>query len=133
MITGIGVDLCRISRIARAIESEHFRRRVFTPEEIAYSEGKGRRKAESYASSFAAREAFVKASGESLEAVMFGHNFELVRDDNGKPSVRLSGALGEKWNGSGNAGIFVSISHEGDYVCAMIVIEKINEVISSDS
>ena len=130
MIAGIGVDLCRISRIARAIESEHFRKRVFTPEEIAYSEGKGRRKAESYASSFAAREAFVKASGESLEAVMFGQSFSLVRESDGKPSVRLSGALGEKWKG---AEVFVSVSHEGDYVCAMIVIEKINEVISNDS
>ncbi len=130
MITGIGVDLCEISRIARAVESEHFRKRVFTPEEIAYSEGKGARRAESYASSFAAREAFVKASGESLGAVMFGRGFGLVRDGNGKPTVRLSGSLREKWKG---AKVFVSISHEGGYACAMIVIEKINEVIIHDS
>ena len=130
MIAGIGVDLCEISRIARAVESEHFRQRVFTPEEIAYSEGKGARRAESYASSFAAREAFVKASGESLGAVMFGGGFWLVRDSEGKPAVRLSGALGEKWKG---AKVFVSVSHEGGYACAMIVIEKINEVIIHDS
>lgn len=130
MIAGIGVDLCRISRIAKAVESEHFRQRVFTPDEIAYSEGKGTRRAESYASSFAAREAFVKASGESLESVMFGQNFGLVRDSDGRPSVRLTGTLGEKWKG---AEVLVSISHEGGYACAMIVIEKINEVISNDS
>ncbi|MBQ7069196.1 MAG: 4'-phosphopantetheinyl transferase superfamily protein, partial [Synergistaceae bacterium] len=66
MILGIGVDLCSISRIEKAIESEHFVTRIFSPEEIEYSNKKGKRRCESFAASFAAREAFCKASGISL-------------------------------------------------------------------
>ncbi|MBQ9403791.1 MAG: 4'-phosphopantetheinyl transferase superfamily protein, partial [Synergistaceae bacterium] len=49
MIQAVGIDLCSISRIEKALESEHFRDRIFTPEEIAYAESKGRRRFESYA------------------------------------------------------------------------------------
>ena len=49
----------------RAVRSRHFVERVFRPEEIAYAEARGgeRARAASYASAFAAREAFCKASG----------------------------------------------------------------------
>ena len=36
MIVGIGCDIIEIERIARAIKSESFIRRVFTAEEAAY-------------------------------------------------------------------------------------------------
>ncbi len=122
MITGIGVDICEISRIKRALQSEHFRQKIYTPEEIAYCEAKGTKKFESYASGFAAREAFCKASGIPLMFVMDANNFSLIRD-NGKPSIKLSGKL-EAFNESLNGKIFVSVSHDGDYVCAMVVIES---------
>ena len=125
MITGIGVDLCRISRIEDALKSEHFKENVFSLDEIAYSESRGSRRLDSYASCFAAREAFVKASGASLGAVMLGRNFALLRDDNGKPSIQLYGEL-MKYNEHAN--IHVSLSHEGDYACAMVVIEKLNDI-----
>ena len=118
MITGIGVDICEISRIKRALQSEYFRRKIFNSDEIAYCEDKGARKFESYAAGFAAREAFCKASGVNLMLAMNAENFSLVRN-NGKPSIKLFGEL-ESFNGK----IFVSISHDGDYVCAMVVIES---------
>lgn len=118
MITGIGVDICEISRIKRALQSEYFRRKIFNSDEIVYCEDKGARKFESYAAGFAAREAFCKASGVNLMLAMNAENFSLVRN-NGKPSIKLSGEL-ESFNGK----IFVSISHDGNYVCAMVVIES---------
>ena len=123
MIAGIGVDVCRISRIQKALESEHFRTRIFTPEEIAYCESKGRQKFYSYASSFAAKEAFVKAAGVSLDTVMFGGNFGLVRDNTGTPAIKLSGKLAELFP-ENKSRIFVSLTHEGEYACAMVLIEK---------
>ena len=123
MIAGIGVDLCRVSRIQKALESEHFRTRLFTAEEIAYCESKGRQKFYSYAAAFAAREAFIKAAGVSLDTVMFSGNFGLVRDDAGVPAVRLSGKLAELFP-ENESRIFVSLTHEGEYACAMVVIEK---------
>ncbi|MBQ7215970.1 MAG: holo-ACP synthase [Synergistaceae bacterium] len=123
MIAGIGVDLCRVSRIQKALESEHFRTRIFTPEETAYCESKGRQKFYSYAAGFAAREAFVKAAGVSLDTVMFSGNFGLVRDEDGAPAVRLSGKLAELFPAE-DSRIFVSLTHDGEYACAIVVIEK---------
>ncbi len=129
MITGIGVDLCSIPRIQKALESEHFKENIFSLNEIAYCESKGAKKYYSYASCFAAREAFVKAARISLSTVMLGRNFELVRDDVGAPVIRLTGDLEERLP-EDESRIFVSLTHEGEYACAMVVIEKIhNEVI----
>ena len=124
MIAGIGVDLCMVSRVQKALESEHFHTRLFTAEEIAYCEAKGRQKFYSYAAAFAAREAFIKAAGVSLESVMYSGDFGLVHDDNGAPAIKLSGKLAELFPENENR-IFVSLTHEGDYACAMVVIEKL--------
>ncbi|MBQ7155442.1 MAG: holo-ACP synthase [Synergistaceae bacterium] len=128
MIAGIGVDLCSISRIKNALKSEHFRESIFSLQEIAYAESKGAQKFGSYASCFAAREAFIKASRLSLTSVMMGRNFELIRNDDGAPVIRLSGDLEERYP-EGEAKIFVSLTHEGDYACAMVVIEKFNDEV----
>ena len=89
MILGIGIDLCRISRMERAIRSRHFLERVFRPEEIAYAEGRGRGRAASLAAAFAAREAFCKASRVPLAVVTLGGGFTLLHEG-GAPRVRLS-------------------------------------------
>ncbi|MBR1656930.1 MAG: holo-ACP synthase [Synergistaceae bacterium] len=118
MVSGIGVDLCYIERLKKALKSDYFRDNLFSQEEIDYCESKGERRYESYAAGFAAREAFVKASGISLEKVMLEGNFALIRTD-GKPSIKLSGDLVIP-----SAEIFISISHEKDYAIAFVVIEK---------
>lgn len=122
MVTGIGIDLCRVERMKKAIQSEHFKERIFSPEEISYCESKGKRCFESYAAGFAAREAFCKASGKNLGAVMFGGNFTLTRNNEGVPAVKLSGNLAMP-----GAKIFVSLTHEGEYACAVVVIDKEGE------
>ena len=121
MVSGIGVDLCSVERMKKALKSRHFRDEIFSPEEISYCEAKGERRYESYAGAFAAREAFCKASGASIMAVMFGGNFALVHTE-GVPSVRLTGGLVIP-----SAKIFVSISHEKDYAIAFVVIDKEGE------
>lgn len=131
MIAGIGVDLCSISRIKNALKSEHFRESIFSLEEIAYAESKGAQKFGSYASCFAAREAFIKASRLSLTTVMMSRDFELIRNDDGAPVIRLSGDLEERYP-EDRAKIFVSLTHEGDYACAMVVIEKFNDEVIND-
>lgn len=120
MLKGIGVDLCKISRIERALKSEHFRDKIFSPEEKKYCEAKGSRKFESYAACFAAREAFCKAAGLNLMLVMDANNFSLIHDENGKPIIKLSGEL-ENFR----AKIFLSISHEDEYACALVVVENL--------
>ena len=119
MIQGIGVDLCSIARIKKAIESKHFRERIFAPEEISYAEAKGiKKRPQSYAACFAAREAFCKASGINLMNVMNGENFAVIHDSNGRPGIRLSEKFGFQYK------IFLSLSHEKDFACAMVIIEN---------
>ncbi|MBQ4432445.1 MAG: holo-ACP synthase [Synergistaceae bacterium] len=122
MVAGIGIDLCGVERMKKALQSEHFKERIFSPEEISYCESKGRKRFESYAAGFAAREAFCKASGKTLSAVMFGGNFTLTRNNDGVPSVKLSGNLAMP-----GAKIFVSLTHEGGFACAVVVIDKEGE------
>ena len=120
MIHGVGIDICSVSRIAKAIESRHFRERVFTHDEIVYAESKGSGRAQSYAACFAAREAFCKASGVKLMHVMNAKNFAVLHDSDGKPSIWLSESL-EFLSGSK---IFVSLTHEKDSACAIVIIER---------
>ena len=124
MILGLGIDLCQISRMEKSITFSGFIRRVFSPDEISYSENKKGKRSESYASAFAAREAFCKASGLPLDSVAF-RGVSLLRDEKGRPSLKLtekvSDELMKKFQVPVN--VFVSISHEGDYAVAVVVIE----------
>ena len=52
----IGVDIARIARVGKAVESKPFRDRVFTAEEQRYCDGKPN-PSESYAGIFCAKEA----------------------------------------------------------------------------
>jgi holo-[acyl-carrier protein] synthase len=109
-IVGLGVDLCEISRVERAI-SRHptFRDRVFTPEEIAYCESKAR-PAESYAGRFAAREAAIKALGG------YGgrrwQDISVTRHPSGAPGVRLDGNAKRRADALGVREVLITFTHE---------------------
>jgi holo-[acyl-carrier protein] synthase len=123
MILGLGVDLCSVSRMERAVRSAHFVRRLFRPSEIAYAEGRGKGRAASFASAFAAREAFAKASGVSLYRLALSSRICLERTAEGPrlvvpPEVDAAFERGEKR-------VWVSLSHDGDFAVAVAVIEKI--------
>ena len=67
MIVGIGTDLCRISRMEKALASPAFFHRVFGPEEQALLERRtGAGRLATAAANFAAKEAFLKAAGVGL-------------------------------------------------------------------
>jgi holo-[acyl-carrier protein] synthase len=124
MILGLGVDLCSISRMERAARSDYFVRRLFRPSEIAYAEGKGAKgRAGAYASAFAAREAFAKAGGVSIYRLALASGICLERTEEGPrlavpPEVDAAFERGEKK-------AWVSLSHDGDFAVAVVVIELI--------
>ena len=92
MIYGIGTDIVEVSRIERECRrlGADFLRRVFTPEEIGYCEGK-RRRFESYAARFAAKEAFLKALGTGGRDGISWLEMEVVVDGRGRPELVLRG------------------------------------------
>ena len=118
-IVGLGVDICEIARVERAIERHPtFRDRVFTPEEIAYCDSKAR-PAESYAGRFAAREATVKALGGYR-----GRRWQDVsvsRGPSGAPSIRLDGHAKRRADALGITQVLITFTHEKTNAVAFAV------------
>ena len=121
---GLGVDLCNITRMKNAVRSDYFVRRIFRSEEIAYADGKGNElaRAASFASAFAAREAFSKASGISMYKVAFSRFFCLERTRAGEPCIVVSRDLDADF-AEGRKRAWVSLSHDKDYAIAVVVVE----------
>jgi len=109
---GIGIDICKVSRIQKIMEKPYWDR--FVERVLSEPERVKRNNAEFVASRWAAKEALVKATGNKglvfREIEVFG---------NGKPGIRV---LGEEGKG-GFEGIefFLSISHEEDIAAAVVV------------
>jgi holo-[acyl-carrier protein] synthase len=118
-ILGIGVDICEIARMERAL-SRHptLAERVFTREERAYCNTKAR-PAESYAGRFAAREAVIKAlggySGRRWQDIsVSGH-------PSGAPSIVLGGNAKRRADTIGAGGVMIAFTHEKTSAVAFAV------------
>ncbi|WP_337608813.1 holo-ACP synthase [Phascolarctobacterium succinatutens] len=122
MIVGVGCDIIEIERIARAIKSESFIRRVFTAEEAAYCQRRGQQAAASFAARFAAKEAVLKALGTGLRE---GSLQEIAVDNDGlgKPLVQLSGHFAMLAKQLGVKNIQISLSHNRELATAYVIME----------
>jgi holo-[acyl-carrier protein] synthase len=109
-IVGLGVDICEIARMERAI-SRHptLRDRVFTPEEIVYCDSKAR-PAESYAGRFAAREATIKALGGYRGRLW--QDVSVTRHPSGAPALRLDGNAKRRADALGVTDVLITFTHE---------------------
>src|SRR5438094_1683369 len=88
MIVGLGVDVCDVARIRRALEGRaggRFQARVFTAAEQAYCEARRRGRFASYAARFAAKEAAMKALGTGWAQGVCWRDVEVVRSRVGSP------------------------------------------------
>jgi holo-[acyl-carrier protein] synthase len=109
-IAGLGVDICEIARMERALARHPtMRERVFTPEEIAYCEMKAR-PAESYAGRFAAREATIKALGGYRGRRW--QDISVTRHLSGAPAVALAGNAKARADALGISRVLVTFTHE---------------------
>lgn len=120
MLIGIGVDLCKISRMERIVENQHFLQKVFHPKEIEYACSRFY-PAQHYASSFAAREAFAKASGLSLSSVIH-QGIWVDRTSNG-PVLCLSERVRSLISLEVPLICHLSLSHEAGLSIAFVVLE----------
>jgi len=118
-IVGLGVDICEIARMERALARHPtMRERVFTPEEIAYCDGKAR-PAESYAGRFAAREATIKALGGYIGKRW--QDISVTRAPSGAPTIRLSGQAKARADRLGVAQVLITFTHEKTNAVAFAV------------
>jgi holo-[acyl-carrier protein] synthase len=126
MIVGVGIDLVEVARIQQALENprigRRFRDRVYTEKEIEYCE-KRRRKFESYAGRFAAKEAVMKALGRGWGAKVGWLDIEVVRAPSGKPQACLRNKAAAFARELGLQCFSLSITHTEKYAMAYIVAE----------
>ena len=120
-IYGIGTDIIEISRIEKAInQTSLFRRKVYTEKEIEHIEKK-RHPYASYAGRFAAKEAVSKALGTGIRGFSL-LDIEVLRDELGKPYVKLYGNAREIFLKLGGTRLEVSISNTATLVIATAVL-----------
>lgn len=120
---GIGVDLCAIDRMERAIEKEHFLSRIFTPQERAYMDARGRLRASSAAAMFAAKEAVAKALYTGFGNGVMPGMIEVTHDADGAPGVNLYDGALRRLEEMGGGRVLLSLSHEGNMAIAFVTIE----------
>lgn len=127
MIISVGVDLIEVARIRAALEDlrigSRFRDRVYTEQEIAYCEKKGRGRYESYAGRFAAKEAVMKALGRGWGANVAWRDIEVARARSGKPDVVLHDKTAELAQQLGIRRWVLSISHTADHGIAYVIAQ----------
>lgn len=115
MILGVGIDMIEVARVQKAIErNPRFVEKVFTPGELAYSDGKKNR-FQHLAARFSAKEAFIKALGRGVPWT----SVEVVNLPSGQPTlaVRDSQSLGFSQ-------AHVSLTHLSSYAVAVVILEK---------
>ncbi len=136
MIIGLGQDMCNIERIEKTLDrfGDRFVRRIFTPLEIEKAE-KRRRRAETYAKRFAAKEACAKALGTGVprRGVHWKH-MGVINLPTGKPAMELVGGaaqqLGKLIPPDHLPVLHLTITDDYPWAQAMVIIEAFPREVS---
>ncbi|WP_022885933.1 holo-ACP synthase [Glaciibacter superstes] len=115
MIKGIGVDIVDLARFERQIAR--------TPGLVArlFAESERELRPHSLAARFAAKEALIKALGDSFEVTW--HDLEVINDAGGNPEFRLHGKALEALRTRGITSVHLSMTHDAGVACAFVVAE----------
>jgi holo-[acyl-carrier protein] synthase len=117
---GIGIDIIEINRLVKAIKNPAFLDRIYTGREQDYFISR-KNNPSTIAGYFAAKEAVAKALGTGLSLVKWTE-IEVVRDDKGKPGIKLYGNARDAMEAMGGSRVLLSISHSKDNAIAQAII-----------
>jgi len=121
VIVGIGVDVVDIARFERALmRTPKLKDRLFAVSE-QFKDGSAR-PLRSLAGRFAAKEALIKAIGDS--AGVGWHDMQVVTDQLGNPSFELAGATRVIALERNISRIHLSMSHDAGVAIAYVVAES---------
>lgn len=120
----LGLDICEIARIEKAIEkNDGFLRRYYTQEEQHYLQQRGNAAAQSAAAMFAAKEAFLKALGVGLSGGIALSDIGITHDALHCPAYALSEKADRRMREKGAKAAFVSLSHDVGMAAAVCILE----------
>ncbi len=116
-ISGLGSDVCRISRCADLLAKypERFPARILTRTERAEAPLTPARLARRYA----AKEAVAKALGSGIGAKVSFHDIILSHTSAGAPQVKIKGREGDTWH--------LSVSDDGDTAFAVAIVQRMED------
>ena len=121
---GLGIDVCEIARIEKAIrDNGNFLTRYYTAEERAYLQQRGNTAAQSAAAMFAAKEAFLKALGVGLSGGIAMADVGVIHAEGGRPQYALAPRAQNALTAAGARAAHLSLTHDGGVAAAVCVIE----------
>ena len=125
MVVGTGIDITETARIVDLLErhGQHFSKRIYTAQEIAYCE-RFKNHGERYAARFAAKEAAFKALGTGWREGIRWLDVEVTHLPSGKPELELHGRARQLADELGVRRMTVSISHADRYALALVILES---------
>ncbi len=119
MIVGIGVDIVDLVRFTRAVSrTPRLVERLFTAAERELP-------VHSLAARFAAKEALIKALGDSVGVRW--HDMEVVSDSERNPEFVLRGRVADIARERRISSIHLSMTHDAGVACAFVVAENVAE------
>ena len=121
MILGIGVDIIKVSRFESWLRNRGLAARFFLCEELDYIYSQKQQAILSFASHYAAKEAYGKALGRGLSGMCLKDIAVIMK--NGKPSLVLQGSAKSFFEEINAKYCHVSLSHETDNAVALVIIE----------
>ena len=124
MILGIGMDLCDIVRIQKALDrwGPRFAEKVLVEHELRRFHAH-RKPAAYLAKRFAAKEAFSKAMGTGIRFPVNWHNVSVANERSGRPYLEFSEPLAALLKRRGISRVHLSLSDEVEMACAFVVLE----------
>ncbi len=123
VIAGIGVDIVQIARLEAALQrTPELAARLFTTAERNWAGGR-RAPADALAGSFAAKEALAKVLGAPAGPDWAAA--EVLRNEAGRPFLRVRGTVAAAAARQGVGGWQLSITHDGGLCVAMVVAETV--------
>lgn len=129
MIFGVGVDLVNIQRLETVLQrwGDRFVKRVFTDQEAEFC-FKRAYPASPFALRFAAKEAFSKAIGLGMRKGIRWRDIEVFHHPGGRPGLRFQGRCSEICLEKQITRFHLSLSDDGRYGVAVVVLEGNNAI-----
>ena len=130
MIVGMGIDVCSIERMRRALErhGDRFFARICS--EAERSDLTGRDMPTALAGRFAVKEAFAKAL-DGARGVGW-HEVEVRRAASGRPTLELKGNAMAMVKSFGADAWHVSITHDAGIAVAVVILESTGKKAESE-
>jgi len=118
-----GIDIVEIAELKVLIErfGDRVLNRLFTANEISYCKNKPYQY-QNFAGRMAAKEATFKALGKGWNLGIQWKNVEVINDEHGRPSLKISGKAKEIFILNGFVHHKLSISHSKTYAISTVII-----------